>query len=169
MRLGLEAGKDTLDLAVELGVRGVPISAQALVEQGVEATLAPLRARGLEVCQIGAFGYNPLSSDTERQAAQSALLQAVLPLAPETGCTYITICGGNRHPSGFGAGDAYNYTDDALDEVAGALAPLLALAERHGCALTIEAYLKTAIYSADRFLALQARTGSDALRCNKET
>ena len=30
-------------------------------------------------------------------AAQTALLRAVLPLAPETGCTYITICGGNRH------------------------------------------------------------------------
>ena len=105
MRLGLEAGKDTLDLAVELGIRGVPISADALVKEGVEATLAPLRARGLEVCQIGAFGYNPLSSDTERQAAQTALLEQAIPLAPETGCTYITICGGNRHPSGFGAGD----------------------------------------------------------------
>jgi sugar phosphate isomerase/epimerase len=166
MRLGLEAGKDTLDLAVELGIRGVPVSAQALVEEGVDATLAPLRARGLEVCQIGATGYNPLSSDRERQAEQAALLQAMIPKAPETGCTYITICGGNRHPSGFGAGDAYNYSDAAVDEVAEALAPLLALAEQHGVKLTIEAYLKTAIYSAERFLALQARVGSDALRCN---
>jgi sugar phosphate isomerase/epimerase len=166
MRLGLEAGKDTLDLAIELGIRGVPISADALVKEGVEATLAPLRARGLEVCQIGAFGYNPLSSDGERQAAQAALLEQVIPLAPETGCTYITICGGNRHPSGFGAGDAYNYTADALDKVARALAPMLTLAEQHGVKLTIEAYLKTAVYSAERFLALQARVGSDALRCN---
>jgi sugar phosphate isomerase/epimerase len=166
MRLGLEAGKETLDLAVELGVRGVPISAQALVEQGIEATLAPLRARGLEVCQIGAFGYNPLSSDVERQAGQAALLGQTIPLAPETGCTYITICGGNRHPSGFGAGDAYNYTDAALDEVAEALSPLLALAEEHGVKLTIEPYLKTAVYSAERFRALHARVGSDALRCN---
>jgi sugar phosphate isomerase/epimerase len=166
MRLGLEAGKDTLDLAAELGIRGVPILADGLVKKGVKATLAPLRARGLEVCQIGAFGYNPLSSDTERQAAQAVLLEQVIPLAPETGCAYVTICGGNRHPSGFGAGDAYNYTDEALDEVAAALAPLLALAEQHGVKLTIEAYLKTAICSAERFLALQARVGSDSLRCN---
>ena len=45
MRLGLEAGKDTLDLAVELGIRGVPISADRLVQDGVQATLAPLRIR----------------------------------------------------------------------------------------------------------------------------
>jgi len=166
MRLGLEAGKDTLDLAVELGIRGVPISAETLARDGVETTLAPLRERGLEVCQVGAFGYNPLSSDAERQAAQTAMLQAAIPLAPETGCTYITICGGNRHPSGFGAGDAYNYTAAALDEVAAALSPLLSLAEQHRVKLTIEAYLKTAVYSAERFLALHARLGSDALRCN---
>ena len=166
MRLGLEAGKHAPDWAVELGIRGVPISADVLVQNGVDATLAPLRARGLAVCQIGAFGYNPLSADRERQVAQAATLAQAIPLAPETGCTYITICGGNRHPSGFGAGDAYNTTDAALDEVAEALAPLLALAERHGVKLAIEAYLKTAVYSADRFLALQARVGSHALRCN---
>ena len=71
MRLGLEAGKYTLDLAAELGIAGVPISAGSLVEEGVEATLAPLRERGLQVCQIGAFGYNPLSTDRERQAQQA--------------------------------------------------------------------------------------------------
>ena len=43
MRLGLDAGKDTLDLAVELGIRGVPISADRLARDGVGATLAPLR------------------------------------------------------------------------------------------------------------------------------
>jgi sugar phosphate isomerase/epimerase len=166
MRLGLEAGKDTLDLAVELGIRGVPISAQALVEKGVEATLAPLRARGLEVCQIGAFGYNPLSPNADALAAQTALLQQAIPLAPETGCTYIVINGGNRNPNSFGAYDPYNDTEAALDEVARALAPLLALAEQHGVKLTIEPYLKTAISSAERFLALQERVGSDSLRCN---
>jgi sugar phosphate isomerase/epimerase len=166
MRLGLEAGKDTFDLAVELGIRGVPISAGALVEKGVEAALAPLRARGLEVCQIGAFGYNPLSPDADALAAQTALLQQAIPLAPETGCAYVTINGGNRNPNSFGAYHPYNDTEAALDEVARALAPLLALAEPHGVVLTIEAYLKTAINSAERFLALQARVGSDRLRCN---
>ena len=37
---------------------------------------------------------------------------------PATGCSYITICGGNYHPSGFGAGDARNFVPAALDEIA---------------------------------------------------
>jgi sugar phosphate isomerase/epimerase len=171
MRLGLEAGKHTLDLAVELGITGVSIQAGSLVEEGVEATLVPLRERGLQVCQIGAAGYNPLSTDRERQAQQAALLEAVLPLAAETGCPYVVINGGNYHPSGFGAGDARNFTDGALDEVAKALRPMLALAERHGARLSIEPIIKSAVYSPESFLALWERVthaggASDALRVN---
>jgi sugar phosphate isomerase/epimerase len=52
MKLGLEAGKDTLDLAVAHGVQGVPVSAGDLVNKGVDATLSPLRERGLAVCGL---------------------------------------------------------------------------------------------------------------------
>ncbi len=166
MRLGLEAGKQTLDLAGEQGIRGVPVSAEALVRDGVEATLAPLRARGLAVCQIGAFGFNVLSDNRERQAQQRAILEKAIPLAAQTGCRYLVICGGNHHPSGFAAGDRRNFSDEALDEVARELAPMVALAEAHQAVLTIEPYLKTAIYSAERFLALHARVHSAALRVN---
>lgn len=166
MQLGLEAGPHTQDLAVELGITGVPIAAEPLVNDGVAATLAPLRAQDVRVCQIGAFGYNPLSEDREAQAHQTKVLRRAIPLAPETGCPYIVICGGNYHPSGFGAGDRRNFTDAALDEVARALEPLLALAEEHGVKLSIEPYLKTAIHSPERFLALHQRLGSDALRVN---
>jgi sugar phosphate isomerase/epimerase len=166
MRLGLEAGQLTLELAVEMGIKGVPISAERLVQEGVQATLAPLRERGLQVCQIGAFGFNPLSIDQERQAQQADMLRQAIPLAPETGCPYLVICGGNYHPSGFAAGDRRNFTEQALDEVAEGLAPLLALAERHGIYLSIEPYLKTAIHSAERFLALQERVRSPHLRAN---
>lgn len=166
MRLGLEAGPHTLDLAVELGIKGVPVFIDSILNDGVEMTLAPLRERGLQVCQIGAFGYNPLSTDREGQVKQTAMLKQLIPLAPEIGCNYIVICGGNYHPSGFGAGDARNFTDQALDEIASALAPVLALAEKAGVFLSIEPYLKTAIYSPERFLALHARVGFDALRVN---
>jgi len=166
MRLGLEAGAHTHDLAVEQGVRGVPISIDQLVNDGVDATLAPLRERGLEVCQIGAFGYNPLSTDREAQAKQTEILEKGIPLAAATGCPYIVFCGGNYHPSGFGAGDARNFTDEALDEMAAILAPMLELAEAHGAKLSIEAYLKTAIYSPGRFLALWERAKSEALVVN---
>lgn len=166
MRLGLEAGQHTLDLAVEQGVKGVPISTEKLVNDGVAATLAPLRERGLEVCQIGATGYNPLSTDQERQTRQEAILKQVIPLAGETGCNYIVICGGNYHPSGFAAGDARNFSEAALDKVAEALGPMVALAERYGVNLSIEMYLKTAVNTPERFLALQQKVGSSRLRAN---
>jgi sugar phosphate isomerase/epimerase len=94
------------------------------------------------------------------------MLEKLIPLAPEVGCNYIVICGGNYHPSGFGSGDARNFTEQALDEVAFALKPLLALAEQAGVFLSIEPYLKTAVYSPERFLALHALVGTDALRIN---
>lgn len=166
MRLGFEAGAHTLDLAVELGISGVPISAEALVREGVDAALAPLRARGLRVCQIGAFGFNVLSTDAAKQARQRALLEQAIPLAAATGCPYLVICGGNYHPSGFGAGDTRNFTEAALDEIAAGLRSLLALAEQHGVRLSIEPYLKTAIYSAERFVALWERLKSPALCAN---
>jgi sugar phosphate isomerase/epimerase len=136
------------------------------VNQGVEATLAPLRERGLEVCQIGAFGFNALSTDHAARAAQRALLEAAIPCAPSTGCSYIVINGGNYHPSGFGAADSRNFCDAALDELARELEPLVRLAERHGVRLSIEPYLKTAICCPERFIALQSRIGSGALRSN---
>ena len=167
MRLGIDAGKHTQDVAVEHGIRGVPISADQLVNEGIEATLAPLNARGLQVCQIGAFGFNPLSTDAEAQARNADLVSKAIPLVAETGCPYIVINGGNYHPSGFAAADARNFSEASLDKVAEALKPLLDAAEKHGAKLSIEAYLKTAVNSPESFLALKERVGgSDALRCN---
>ena len=166
MRLGLEAGSHTLDLAVELGIGGVPISADALVREGLDATLEPLRERDLQVCQIGAFGYNPLSTDRERQAGQCKVLEQAISLAPQAGCRYVTICGGNYDPSGFGAGDARNWTDAALNEVAEALKPMLVLAKQYDVYICIEPYLKTVVCDPERFLVLRERVGSDALRVN---
>lgn len=162
MRLGLEAGKETTDLAAAHGVTGVPISAAGLVKDGVEATLAPLRERNLAVCQIGAFGFNALGVDPE----QRRTLETVIPLAAETGCPYIVIGPGNMQAAAFAATDPRNFSDAALDEMAQVLAPLLALAEDHGAYLTVEAYLKGVVSSPERFLALQERTGSPALKCN---
>ncbi len=166
MRLGIEAGKDTLDAAKELGVSGVPVSAEQLVKDGVDAVLAPLRDQGLSVCQIGAFGFNPLSTDRERQSNQERILKDAIPLAAATGCPYVVICGGNYHPSGFASGDPRNFTDQALDELARGLEPVLELAERYGVKLSIEAYLKTAISTPERFLELKKRLKSEALRVN---
>lgn len=162
MRLGLEAGKDTLDLAVKYGVAGVPISAAQLVKDGVNTTLAPLAERGLAVCQIGAFGFNALRVDPE----QRRILAEAIPLAAQAGCPYIVIGPGSYQAAAFAATDPNNFTDAALDEMAEVLTPLLALAEEHGAYLTIEAYLKGAISSPERFLALQKRTGSPALKSN---
>lgn len=165
--LSLDAGGNVYDVAVEHGIKGVPISAEQLVNQGIDETLAPLQERGLKVCQIGAFMFNVLNSDADAQAKQAATLEKVIPLAADTGCPYIVINGGNFHPSGYGAGDARNFTDAALDKVAERLKPYLEAAEKHGAILSIEAYLKTAINSPESFLKLKEKVGdTDALRCN---
>jgi sugar phosphate isomerase/epimerase len=162
MRLGLSAEKDTLELAEELGIKGVPIGAGQLIDGGVAATLAPLQARGLSVCQIGAFGFNPLNvKDSER-----TVLEKAIPLAAETGCPYIVINGGNYNSNSFGGTDRRNFGDAALDEAARTLAPLVALAEKHGAYLSIEPIIKSAISSPERFLNLRAKIGSPALRIN---
>jgi sugar phosphate isomerase/epimerase len=166
MHLGIEAGAHTFDVAAEHGIKGVPISAGQLVKDGVAATLAPLKQRGLSVCQIGAFGFNPLSTDTAGQEQQKVLLGQVIPLAAETGCPYIVINGGNYHPSGFGAGDARNFTPQALERVAQELEPFVKLAEKHAARISIEPYLKSAIDSPESFLDLKRLLNSDALRCN---
>lgn len=162
MKLGLEAGKDTLDLAVAHGVPGVPVSAGDLVNKGVDETLVPLRERGLAVCQIGAFGFNALKVDP----AQRRVLEAVIPLAAQTRCPYIVIGPGNYQAAAFGAADRRNFSVEALDEMAKALEPLVALAEEHGAKLSIEAYLKGAVNGADRFLDLWGRLRSPALCVN---
>jgi sugar phosphate isomerase/epimerase len=166
MRLGLEAGGHTLELAVKHGIKGVPIYSDQLVNDSVAKTLAPLEERGLEVCQIGAFGYNPLSTDEVEQGKQTKMLEHVIPLANDTGCPYIVICGGNCHPSGFGAADLRNFQPDALDKIARKLEPLVKRAEKYKVKLSIEAYLKTAINSPETFLELWQKIGSDALRVN---
>lgn len=166
MRLGIEAGKYTLDIAVKHAIKGVPIHMDSLINTGVEKTLAPLKERGLEVCQIGAFGYNPLSPDEAAQSHQTKMLEQVIPIANDTGCPYIVICGGNYHPSGFAAADLRNFQSGTLDKIAKKLEPLIKLAEKHKVKLCIEAYLKTAIHSPETFLALWQKIGSNALRVN---
>ncbi len=162
MRLGLEAGNATLDLAAALGIQGVPVQAAALVKEGADATLAPLAARGLSVCQIGAFGFNALNVDAE----QRRIVEEAIPLATQTGCTTLVIGPGNYQRAAFAVADRRNFSTEALDEMARVLAPLLELAETHGVQLSIEAYLKGAIYSPARFLALWERVRSPALRVN---
>jgi sugar phosphate isomerase/epimerase len=166
LRLGIEAGAHTFMVAAEHGIQGVPISADQLVKDGLEATLAPIRQRGLTVCQIGAFGFNPLSLDMAQKQQQRQVIENVIPMAVEAGCPYIVINGGNYHSSSFGAGDIRNFSEAALDEVARELEPLVALAEQYNAKLSIEPYLKTAIYSPERFLALKKKLPSDALRIN---
>lgn len=144
MRLGRETGADARDAAVGLGIRGVPVNAADLVRDGVEETLAPLRMRGLEVCQVGAFGQDPLSDDSDARATRTKMPETVLPVAPETGCPYVVICGGSHHPSGFGAWDPRDAAAGVLDAAARRLDLLATLAAKHGAKISIEPYLKTA-------------------------
>lgn len=166
MNVALEAGKQTLDLAAELGVAGVPLKAKALLAEGVENAMAPLRGRGLSPCQIDAIGWNPLHPDPAVVEADFRNLEAALPLAAQTGCRWVVIGPGNHHPSLFLQGDPRNGGGEALDRFARALEPLLALAEPLGLCLCVEPYLKGVVRDGDSFLELHRRVPSAALRCN---
>jgi len=166
MQLGLEAGANTHDLAVELGVKGVPISAGQLVEQGVDATLAPLSEKGLAPCQIDCIGYNALAPDADEKAGQAALLDKTIPLAKQAGCRYIAIGPASYQANPFVMLDPRNHTDQAIEDLAEALKPHAELAEKHDAIITIEAYLKGVVNSAQVFSKLQAKVGSDHLCCN---
>ncbi len=161
MRLAIEAGSHTLDCAVALGITGVPVDGYALVKDGVAATLAPLAERGLIPCQAGAYGFNPLGADV---AEQTSALHQIIARAAEAGIRHVPIAPGNHHASQWGMHDARNFTDQALEQLATALAPVAATAERHGVVLTIEPYLKSAISSPERMLALKRRIASPAVQ-----
>lgn len=165
MRLAIEAGSNTLSIAVKENIKGVPIFSDQLLEDGVEKTLAPIKEKGLEVCQIGAFGFNPLSPEAEFQE-QTKKLEQIIPLAAQINCPYITITGGNYHPSGFLAGDPRNNDEAALNKISARLKPVLAIAEAHKVNLCIEPYLKAAINSPEQFLKLKDLVSSVALKIN---
>jgi sugar phosphate isomerase/epimerase len=162
MQFGLDAAPISIEMATELQITGVPISSHALLTEGVAKTLAPLQEKGLRVCQVGHFGYNPLIPSEQEKAN---LIKA-MPLAKETGCPYIVITAGSYNPAVFQAVEPRNYTAQALDDIARDIAPLLKEAEKHGVYLTMEPILKAAIATPERFLALKEKVGSDALRIN---
>ena len=166
MKLGLEAGDHTYVLAERHGVAGVPISIGDLVAQGAEDALEPLRSRGLQVCQIGAIGYNPLSPDAKGVAEQTRLLKLGIPLAASTGCPAIAISCGSYAASAYGGYHRENFSKAALDDMAAALEPLLGLAEESGAILSIEAYIKGVVHSPESFDRLAEICGSPALKIN---
>jgi sugar phosphate isomerase/epimerase len=162
MKLGLELGAPTRDIASELGIRGVPVDGSELRNNSVKATLAMLAEKNLVPCQVGAFGFNALNvSEAER-----ANLEATLPLAVEAGCPYVVINPASYHKNVFTMVDRRSWTEDALDEMARALDGPLKVAERCGAKISIEAINKACIHSPERFLKLKSKVGSDALRCN---
>jgi sugar phosphate isomerase/epimerase len=166
MKLGFEAGANTIELASKYGVRGVPINGRDLVVDGVEETLKQISDQGLEVCQIGAFEYNALNPDQSFLEEKTRLLEQIIDLSPETGCSVIVIPGGNYHPSSFGGVDKRNFGIDAIKKVAEKLNPLVKRAESRGVVLSIEPYIKSVVHSPKAFTQLSELIDSPALRIN---
>jgi sugar phosphate isomerase/epimerase len=166
LKMGIEAGGDTVALAKEAHFKGVPITLDDLIRDGVEKTLLPLQEAGLAPCQVGAFGFNPLHPDREYREEMDRRMQKAIPLAQKAGCPWIVINGGNLHPSGFLHGDPWNFTREARTTVAQRLQPLLKQAEQHGVRISIEPYIKSCVCSVEAFLDIREQTGSEALRIN---
>jgi len=166
MKLGLSAGPNTIALAKETNIKGVPLNFTTLAEQGLRAAMKPIEEAGMEVCQIMAFSFNPLSPERAKQEKQRQMLEQAIAMAPETGCPILLINGGNYDPSGFRRGHGDNFTEAALDHAARELAPVARLAESHGARLAIEPFIQCVVHSPERFLALQEKVGSPALTLN---
>lgn len=170
MKLGLQTEVETVALACELKVRGVPLpgGVWGLAQKGARLAVAPLVSAGLEVCQIGAFDFNPLSADRARQAKLRDVLEKAIPEAPATGCPFIVIGGGNYEPSAAGdpLGHPDNFTEAGLDALARELAPWVKRAECHGVKLVVEPEIHWVVSTPERFLRLKEKVGSEALMVN---
>ncbi|MCX7012309.1 MAG: sugar phosphate isomerase/epimerase [Candidatus Sumerlaeota bacterium] len=166
MKLGISGKPDSIQLAKAHGASGVPILVNALANEGAKAATIALRDVGLEVCQISAFGFNPLSPERAKQEEQRRLVKKAIPLAPETGCPTIVVNGGNYDPSGFLCGHPNNFGEQALDDAARGLAPLVKLAESHGVQIAVEPFIQCAVNTPERFLKLKEKIGSPALTLN---
>ncbi len=171
MRLAIEAGEATHKLAAELGIRGVPVGAEEVVDKGGAIVRDQLEEKGLVPCQIGAFGLNPIRP----QASAVSLVEQAIEQTGPCGCTVVVVPGGSYHQSVFGGWDRRNFTDEAMDTATSTLAPLVARAADHGAILSIEPYIKSVVHSVASFLTLKERIGShseigpdraDALRIN---
>ena len=157
---------EAAEVAQRIGAHGLPLWVNALVPHGPEAATGPIREAGMKVCQIGAFGYNPLSPNREEQAMQAAWLREAIPLVGQVGCPHLVINSGNYDEAGFLRGHPDNFTERALDEVATALEPVLALAEEHGARIVIEPMVHCVVSTPERYVALKQRVRSEALRIN---
>lgn len=168
IQIGIDAASSSIPFGREHGVRGVPLSSTLIAQEGGEKAAAPIREAGLRVCQINAMGYNPLHPDKDTRKEQRDRVRRVLSEVKQLGCPYVSINGGNYHPSGFLHGDRRNFGNAALEDLARELEPLLSEAKQQGAYITLEPYVKGAIFSADRYLALEMLLGSqaDRLRIN---
>jgi len=164
IRFAVDAGSDTVALAIETGCKGVPGDVGSLLASGVDKVVEPLREKGLELCELMCFGLNLLHPEAAlRQRGVDELCKA-LPLAKQVGCPYVVTTAGNYNSNIFGLGDPENFTDSALKEAAAGLEEPLRIAEAHGVSICIKPFIKTAVYSAESFLRLKEICGSENLK-----
>lgn len=167
MRIGLNVGPLTVDLAIEEGIKGAAFNnAPQLLTDGVKATLAPIRDKGLEVCQIAHWMYNPLGPEREKQVGLGREIEKIIPLLPETGHPMLLLNAGNYDQRSYGGTHPNNFTDAALDDAARALVPIVKLAEKNAVTIVIEPFVQNVVSTPERFIALKEKIGSKAFMCN---
>lgn len=164
MRIGIDAGASSIEFAQAYGAAGVPVSSRALKENSVHSVLKPIKDTGLEVCQINAMGYNPLHPDDNVRLSSCETVLNAFEVSGDVGCPWVSINAGNHHPTGFLDGDKRNFGDAALESIAREIEPLLRAAEKADAYLSLEPYIKGAVFSSDRFLSLRRILGDGAKR-----
>lgn len=110
-------------------------------EQSAGIDLAAIRSafEGAGLTVWGLSGsYNMIDPDTERSAALTADLAALIRRAPELGVTAVTLCTGSRDPENMWRAHPDNAAPEAWDEMMANLSLLLDAAEEADVLLAVE-------------------------------
>ncbi len=163
MKLGLGIGEVNAEksaaLAKEHGITGLMLGGwQFDGPDAIKGFAAGLD--GLEICQWGAWGLNPMQPTPE--AIEGAV--ADVRLAGELGIKTAVTHGGGVNPDHPYCGHPDNWTDAAIATVAESVKPLAKAAEESGTTVVLEPHFATALTTWDACAKILDAIGSDAAK-----
>ncbi len=168
MRLGLGLGGQGLDTkalieqAKAYGVSGLLLDVSEVRKMPIADWRRQLAENDLEVVQVGAWALNPLrSTPRTTQIARDAIAAAA-----DLGSRYIVLGGGTKNPNHSFCGHPDNFTDEAIDEAATSLKPLVREAEGAGVVVTLEIHFATVLTDWRACRKLLEEIDSPAVKIN---
>lgn len=116
----------------------------------------------VEIAALGAY-VNLLDPDAEARARIIRGFNQCVSFAGEVGAPLICTELGSYHPNGW-EWDPANATDKVFEMALETVLPIAELAEKHGVTLTLEPYVMSAAYSAERLASFLERLDCRAVK-----